>query len=61
MDSHLKSLVLAQLDKTAREETENLVLTPKSPDEYLRIVGKVQGLRLAIDIIEQTFSEYINS
>ena len=59
MDSHLKSLILDAIDKAARSETENLVLTPKTLEEYLRIVGKVQGLRLSADIIDEQFTEYL--
>lgn len=61
MDSHLKALILARINEVAKEETENLVLTPKALDEYLRIVGKVQGLRVAIDIIEGMYTEYMKS
>lgn len=61
MDSHVKALILVELDKIAKAETQNLVLTPKTLDEYLRIVGKVQGLRLAMDIIEEQFTEYMKS
>lgn len=59
MDSHLKALILSELDKIAIAETENLVLTPKTLDEYLRIAGKVQGLRLAIEVIEEKYTEYM--
>ena len=59
MESHLKAIVLDALDKTAKAETENLVLTPKTLEEYLRIVGRVQGLRLAIDIIEDKYTEFL--
>jgi hypothetical protein len=59
VESHLKTLILDALDKTAKTEAENLVLTPKTLEEYLRIVGRVQGLRLAIDIIEETSTEYM--
>lgn len=59
MQSHLKALIINELQKTAQAETENLVLTPKTLDEYLRIVGKVQGLRLAIEIIDEQYTEYM--
>lgn len=61
MDNHLKALILHELDKLAKAETENLVLTLKTPDEYLRIVGRVQGLRLAIEVIDETYTEYMKS
>lgn len=59
MESHLKAIILAKLDEIARAETENLVLTPKTHDEYLRIVGRVQGLRLAIEVIDEQYTEYV--
>lgn len=59
MESHLKSRIIAEIDKIANVETENLVLTPRTLDEYLRIVGRVQGLRLAIELIEETYQQYM--
>lgn len=61
MESHLKAIVLDALEKTAQAETENLVLTPKTLEDYLRIVGRVQGLRLAMEIIEDKYTEYMKS
>lgn len=59
MESRLKALIIDELKKTATIETDNLVLTPKTLEEYRHIVGKVQGLRLAIEIIEQSYTDYM--
>lgn len=56
----LISRIIAEIEKSVQVETENLVLTPKTLDEYLRIVGKVQGLRLAVDIIREQYTEYVS-
>lgn len=60
MIGDLLAQIIRELEKQSTEETENLVLTPKTLDEYLRIVGRVQGLRLAVDIIREQYSEYVN-
>lgn len=57
----LRSIVAHKLEKAAGDLTENLVLTPKTHDDYLLIVGKVQGIRLAIELMEEAYSEYIKS
>lgn len=60
MDHHLRHLICDAIEKAAQTEAENLVLTPKTLEQYLVVVGKAQGLRLAIQILDETFSEYMN-
>jgi hypothetical protein len=59
MDIYVKGLIEEEIERTAQTETENLVLTPKTLEEYLRIVGKVQGLRLAVDIMNRVYKEFL--
>lgn len=61
MTSELIAKIFHALKSAAAEESENLFLTTKPHDEYLRIVGRVQGLRLAMELIEEAYTEHMKS
>lgn len=61
MDSRLRHLIIDEINRVADQHTENLVLTPKTWEEYLRVVGIVRGLRLAVELIEATYTEYMKT